>query len=87
MKGKVLWFDVKKGFGFIRSEDGQDVFAHYSKILANPGEFRLLEENEEVEFEIFISKRADGSDKPQAKDIKRKEGGGEILREGKPKDI
>jgi CspA family cold shock protein len=76
MVGKVLWFDVKKGFGFIRSEDGKDVFAHYSKIVAEPGEFKLLEEGEEVEFEVFMAARADGTEKPQAKDIKRKEGSG-----------
>jgi len=84
MIGKVIWFDVKKGFGFIKSEDGKDVFAHYSKILAEPGEFRLLEENEQVEFDLVMSDRGDGGQKPQAVNIKRKGGGDEILRENKP---
>lgn len=82
MIGKVLWFDVKKGFGFIKAEDGQDVFAHYSKIVAEPGEFRLLEEGEEVEFELFMSDRGNGAQKPQAKDIIRKGGDG-VLRKSK----
>jgi cold shock CspA family protein len=30
--GVVKWFDVKKGFGFIKREEGSDVFVHYSSI-------------------------------------------------------
>lgn len=69
MLGRVLWFDVKKGFGFIRGDDKVDYFAHYSKIKAAEGEFRLLEEGERVEFEPFTVPRPDGSEKPQAKNI------------------
>lgn len=50
MHGKVKWFDAKKGFGFIESEDGQDVFVHYSVILGEG--FRSLNEGDEVEFEM-----------------------------------
>jgi cold shock protein len=67
--GIILWFDVKKGFGFIRSE-GQDVFVHYSKIEAPMGEFRTLNENDEVEFETFEADRGGGKTKLQAKDVK-----------------
>lgn len=28
--GKVKWFDSKKGFGFITSEDNKDIFFHYT---------------------------------------------------------
>lgn len=81
MIGKVLWFDVKKGYGFIRANN-QDIFVHFSKILAPAGEFRVLEQNEMVEFELFHAQRGDGSEKPQARNVKRLEGAqNEILRE------
>ena len=50
MKGTVKWFDVKKGFGFIQQEDGNDVFVHYSNITGNG--FKVLEDGESVEFEV-----------------------------------
>ena len=71
MIGKVLWFDAKKGFGFIRTPDSQDVFVHFSKIESPPGEFRILEEGETVEFELFQADRGNGAMKPQAKNVRR----------------
>jgi CspA family cold shock protein len=50
MKGTVKWFDVKKGFGFIQQEDGDDVFVHHSNISGNG--FKVLEDGESVEFEV-----------------------------------
>ena len=35
MNGTVKWFNETKGFGFIQSDNGQDVFAHYSEIANN----------------------------------------------------
>ena len=32
MKGKVKWYNIKQGFGFIEGEDGEDVFIHKSEI-------------------------------------------------------
>ena len=32
MKGTVKWFNAEKGFGFITTEEGNDVFAHFSQI-------------------------------------------------------
>ena len=88
MVGKVLWFDIKKGFGFVRS-GGQDIFIHYSKIEAPLGEFRSLEEGDMVEFELFDADRGDGKTKPQAKNIKLIEGGqrNAILRKDKDNDL
>jgi CspA family cold shock protein len=56
-RGKVKWFDRRKGFGFIESEDGTDVFVHYSEIKSDG--FRSLEEDQEVEFEIKKGPKGD----------------------------
>lgn len=32
MKGKVKWYDIKQGYGFIEGEDGKDIFIHKSDI-------------------------------------------------------
>jgi CspA family cold shock protein len=50
MTGVVKWFNADKGYGFLRQEDGADVFVHYSAIQG--AGFRTLEEGERVEFEI-----------------------------------
>ena len=49
-KGKVKWFDNKKGYGFITPEDGKDVFVHHTAIQGDG--YKTLEEGQEVEFEI-----------------------------------
>lgn len=71
MIGRVLWFDIKKGFGFIRANN-KDYFAHYSKIDAPSGEFRVLEEGEIVEFQPVEVDRGH-THKPQAVQIRRSE--------------
>jgi CspA family cold shock protein len=48
-KGKVKWYNEVKGFGFIESEEGGDVFVHRSS-LESP--FMGLEPGEEVTFEV-----------------------------------
>jgi CspA family cold shock protein len=48
--GKVKWFNDEKGWGFIKQDNGPDVFVHYSQISGD-GRRRLLED-EMVEFEI-----------------------------------
>ena len=50
MKGKVKWFDGKKGHGFITGEDGKEVFVHYSGIVKDG--FKALNEKQEVEYEL-----------------------------------
>lgn len=47
--GTVKWFNEAKGFGFITSEDGGDVFVHYSAIQGSG--FRTLNEGDAVSFE------------------------------------
>lgn len=49
--GTVKWFNDAKGYGFIsRSEDGKDVFVHYSSIVGEG--FRSLAEGQEVHYEM-----------------------------------
>jgi len=48
--GTVKWFNDAKGFGFITSESGEDVFVHFSAIQGNG--FRTLTEGAAVEFEV-----------------------------------
>lgn len=48
-KGTVKWFSNQKGFGFITSESGQDVFVHHSVIQGDG--YKSLEEGQQVEFE------------------------------------
>lgn len=45
-EGQVKWFDPKKGFGFIIGPEGQDIFAHYSKIEGDG--FRVLKDGTNV---------------------------------------
>ena len=47
--GKVKWYNEIKGFGFIESEDGKDIFVHRSGLLS---EFRGLSPEQEVVFDI-----------------------------------
>lgn len=60
--GTVKWFDAKKGFGFISTESGEDVFCHFSAI--NSDGFKSLDEGDAVEFEI-----SQGAKGPQAANV------------------
>jgi len=52
-RGKVKWFDNRKGFGFIVDEAGADVFVHYTAIMSDG--FRSLKEGDSVDFEVIES--------------------------------
>ncbi|SMG10711.1 cold shock domain-containing protein [Dethiosulfovibrio salsuginis] len=64
MKGTVKWFNGSKGYGFITTEEGNDVFVHFSAIEMDG--YKVLEENEVVQFEI-----TDGDKGPQATHVVR----------------
>ncbi|MBN2466995.1 MAG: cold shock domain-containing protein [Deltaproteobacteria bacterium] len=61
-EGIVKWFSDKKGFGFIRKEDGQEIFVHYSSINS-PG-FKSLAEGDPVTFDV-----EEGTRGPVAKNV------------------
>ena len=48
--GNVKWFNDAKGFGFITTETGEDVFVHFSAIQGRG--FRSLAEGASVEFDV-----------------------------------
>ena len=50
LKGTVKWFNAEKGFGFITTEEGNDLFVHFSKI--NKAGYKSLNEGERVSFEV-----------------------------------
>ncbi|MHC4961849.1 MAG: cold-shock protein [Planctomycetota bacterium] len=49
-EGKVKWFDKKKGYGFILSDDGGDVFVHYTAF--SNSSMRSLSDGDVVTFEV-----------------------------------
>lgn len=56
-KGKVKWFDRRKGFGFIETDEGNDLFVHYSEIKGEG--YKALDEGDEVEFEVKSGPKGD----------------------------
>ena len=61
-RGRVKWFNENKGYGFIKQEDGPDVFVHFSAIKEEG--FKTLAEGQEVEFEV-----TQGEKGPQAANV------------------
>lgn len=61
-KGQVKWFNAEKGYGFIESSDGEDVFVHFTGILGEG--FRTLEEGQHVEY-----RTVEGNRGPQAAEV------------------
>jgi CspA family cold shock protein len=62
--GTVKWFSPEKGYGFIKQDDGPDVFVHFSAIEGSG--YRNLDENDRVEFEI-----TQGPKGPNAASVRR----------------
>ena len=60
--GKVKWFNAEKGFGFITSEEGKDIFVHFSAIQADG--YKTLEEGQTVYYDVTETDRG-----PQAQNV------------------
>ncbi|MDO5037134.1 MAG: cold-shock protein [Tissierellia bacterium] len=57
MTGKVKWFNAEKGYGFITTDEGQDVFAHFSQIQVDG--FKTLEEGQNVSFDVVEGEKGE----------------------------
>ncbi len=66
MQGTVKWFNAQKGYGFLSTEDGKDVFVHFSAIQNEEG-YKTLNEGQAVEFDVV-----DGAKGPQAANVIKK---------------
>jgi len=62
--GKVQWFSDSKGYGFITTDDGTDVFVHHQDVEGEG--FKSLAEGESVTFEI-----TQGPKGPKAASVRR----------------
>ena len=60
--GKVKWFNNGKGYGFVETEEGKDVFVHFSAVQGKG--YKTLNESQSVEFEV-----SDGEKGPQANNV------------------
>lgn len=61
-RGVVKWFNVKKGFGFITWDQGEDVFVHFRSIRGDG--HRSLSEGQRVKFTVVSGEKG-----PQAEDV------------------
>jgi CspA family cold shock protein len=55
MQGRVKWFDDKRGYGFITSDEGVDVYVHYTAILTDGDGYRTLKHNWRVDYEVVTT--------------------------------
>lgn len=62
--GKVKWFNNEKGYGFIETDGGEDIFVHFTAIQGEG--YKTLEEGQEVSFEVVEGNRG-----PQAANVEK----------------
>lgn len=56
-RGTVKWFSNQKGYGFITTDSGGDVFVHHNEIQGDG--YKTLDEGQAVEFEIQDGRKGD----------------------------
>ena len=54
-QGAVKWFNASKGYGFIQTEEGEELFVHFSAIQADG--YRSLTDGDRVEFDVVDSNK------------------------------
>jgi CspA family cold shock protein len=62
VNGSVKWFNASKGFGFIETDGGEDVFVHYSGLRGDG--YKSIDEGQRVEFTVVQGQKG-----PQAQDV------------------
>lgn len=61
-EGTVKWFNPRKGYGFIATQDGRDVFVHYASISGDG--YKTLAEGNPVTFDVV-----EGEKGPRAENV------------------
>jgi CspA family cold shock protein len=64
-EGEVKWFNVSKGFGFIRRENDEEIFVHFRSIVSEDNSRRGLRDGQRVSYVVVESDKG-----PQAEDVK-----------------
>jgi len=62
--GQVKWFDARKGYGFIKRPNGNDIFVHYSSIVDE--QVKSLNDGDTVTYVI-----GQGQKGPAAQNVKK----------------
>ena len=69
MNGRVKWFDDKRGYGFITSDEGSDTYVHFTAIVSDG--YRTLKHNWRVEYDVITT--PEGREEARIVVVKRKE--------------